>query len=211
MGIAERRARERNNRRKAILNAAKKLIVRSGVAGMSMDQLAQAVELNKATLYLYFTNKADLIDAIVYEGLVLLERDFLEIEKASMSGLDKVLNLIRATFAFYKQHPVYFQTMNHQETRGVRARQEAPFAIKGNEISTKLFEIIATALRQGIEEGIIRKDIDASMFLILVFSHTYGLMHTLYAKPDVYKDLLHLEPAAIETSAVEIIAHYLRR
>ncbi len=211
MGIAERRERERQNRRKAIVTAAKRLIVRSGVEGMSMDQLARAVELNKATLYLYFESKADLIDAIAYEGLVLLEKELQEIEGSSKSGLDKVLTLARTTLAFYKQHPVYFHAMNHQERRGMRARQEAPLALKGDELSLRIFEIVANGLRQGIEEGSIREEIDIPMFPILLFSHTYGFMHTLYAKPDVYKDVLNLDPERIERSASEIIEHYLRR
>lgn len=211
MGVAERREREKQNRRRTIVKAAKRLIAKSGVEGMSMDQVAQAVELNKAILYLCFENKADLIDAIAYEGLALLEQRFQEIAKGSWPGLDKVLALIGATFAFYKQYPVYFHALNHQERRSVRARQEAPFALKGNEISMRIFEIIANALRQGIEEGTIRKEIDAALFLILVFAHTYGFMHVLHAKPDVYKDVLNLDAPAIERSAMEIIEHYLRR
>ena len=73
MGTAERKERERLRRRNAILRAAKRIISTHGVEGMSMNQLADATELNKATLYLYFSDKDDLIDAIVYEGLVLLE------------------------------------------------------------------------------------------------------------------------------------------
>ena len=40
-----------------------------------MNQVADLTELNKATLYSYFSNKDDLIDAIVYDGLVLLEKE----------------------------------------------------------------------------------------------------------------------------------------
>ncbi len=76
MGIAERKAREKNQRRIAIMAAAKRLILKHGVEGMSMNQLADSIELNKATLYLYFRDKDDLIDAVVYEGLVLLEKEY---------------------------------------------------------------------------------------------------------------------------------------
>jgi TetR/AcrR family transcriptional regulator len=211
VGIAERKERERNLRVNTILSSAKRMIGRSGVEGMSMDRLADAVELNKATLYLYFKNKDDIIDAIVYEALVLLEKKFQEVDLGSASGLERVLHLVRATFTFYKEHPVYFHAMNHRERREVHARLETPYATRGDEISARIFETIAQRLRQGIEDGTIRKEIDIPLFLILMFAHVYGIMHTIYAKEDVYKDVLHLDSLTIEESALDIIEHYLRK
>jgi AcrR family transcriptional regulator len=210
MGVAERKEREKRSRRQSILKSAKKIILKSGVEGMSMNQLAEATELNKATLYLYFSNKDDLIDAIVYEGLRVLEKDFEEADQQSSSGLEKVLNLIQTTFAFYKRYPVYFYTMNHQERRKVNERLETHFSKKGNEIASRLFEKIAEGLNQGIGEGSIRKEIDINTFLILQFAQIYGVMHTIYNKEDVYQDVLGLDSEVIEKSALEIIEYYLK-
>ena len=210
MGIAERKLREKTQRRSAILTAAKRLISKHGVEGMSMNQLADSTELNKATLYLYFGDKDDLIDAIVYEGLVLLESKYEEMDLKSLSGLQRVLNLARITFAFYKVHPVYFYTMNHQERRRVNERLETPYAVKGNETAARVFEKIADGVRQGMEEGSIRKGIDINVFLVLLYAQIYGVMHMIYAKKDVYEDVFGLDSASIEKSALEIIEYYLK-
>jgi len=210
VGIAERKHREKTQRRSAILKAAKRLISKHGVEGMSMNQLADSTELNKATLYLYFGDKDDLIDAIVYEGLVLLESKYEEMDLKSVSGLQRVLNLARITFAFYKEHPVYFYTMNHQERRRVSERLGTRIAEKGNEAASRVFERIAEKVRQGIEDRSIRKEIDINVFLVLFYAQIYGVMHFMFSKEDVYKDVLGLDSSIIEQSALETIEYYLK-
>ena len=210
MGITERRSREKDRRRNSILKAAKSLIARHGVEGMSMNQLAESTELNKATLYLYFEDKDDLVDAVVHEGLVLLEKEHQEADRPALSGFDKVTNLVRTTFAFYKKHRVHFYALNHQERRKAADRRDTPFAAKGDEVAVRIFHRIAEGLRRGIKEGSIRQGIDVNMFIVLLYAQMYGVTHTIYAKEDIYKDVFNLDPAAIEKSAVEIIEYYLK-
>ena len=210
MGIAERKSREKDERRRAILEAARRLIARRGVEGTSMNQLAESTELNKATLYLYFEDKDDLVDALVCEGLLLLEREYQQADRQPLSGIARVLNLVRTTFAFYKKHPVYFHVLHHQERRRASARRNTPFAAKGNEAAARVFDTIAKGLEQGIEDGSIREGIDIPMFLVLLYAQTYGVTHTIHAKQDIYRDVFHLDPTAIERSALGLIEYQLR-
>jgi TetR/AcrR family transcriptional regulator len=210
VGIKERKEREKRDRRREIIKSAKKAILKHGVEGMSMNQVADLAELNKATLYLYFSNKDDLIDALVYEGLMILEKEFQEADQRSLSGLDKVLFLTKKTFDFYKQNPVYFYTLNHQERRKPSERSSTPFSIKGDEIAGRLFDKFQECLQQGIAEGSIRKEIDIKQISILIYAHTYGVMHTIYSKEDIYKDVLNMNPETVEKSALELMEYYLR-
>ena len=210
MGVAERRLREKSRRRNAILKAAKRLISKHGVEGMSMNQLADATELNKATLYLYFTDKDDLIDAVVFEGLTALEKAFQEADRRPLSGFDRVLNLVHTTFAFYKQHPVYFNAMNHQERRSVTERVETPLAEKGNDAAARIFDRMAEGLRRGIDDGSVRREVNIDLVPVLLYAQIYGVMHTIYSKEDVYRDVFGLDPAIIERSALDTIGSYLK-
>jgi len=210
MGIKERKEREKKRRRNAILRATKKLIGENGVDGMSMNQVAERTELNKATLYSYFKNKADLIDAVVYDGLILLEKTFAESDRGDAPGLTKVLDLTKATFAFYRQYPDYFHALNHQERRSEGEERETPFSIKGNEVASRIFGRIREKIEQGMEDGTVRTGIDVNQFLILSFSFTQGVVHTVLSKEDVYKEVLGLEPEVIENSALEFLEYFLK-
>ena len=210
MGIAERKLREKNRRRNAILKAAKRLIAKHGVEGMTMNHLARSTELNKATIYLYYKDKDDLVDAVVSEGLGLLQKKYAEMDRERRSGLENVLDLCRITFAFYREHPVYFYTLNHQERRRVSERLETPSAASGNEAASRVFKMVADEVRRGVEEGSIREEIDVDVFLVLFYAQTYGVMHTVFSKEDIYKDVLGLTSRVVEESALESIEYYLR-
>jgi len=67
MGVSERKEREKNARRKMIMDCARELILSYGVDGVSMSEIAKRTELSKATLYLYFPSKDDLFNEICEE------------------------------------------------------------------------------------------------------------------------------------------------
>jgi len=68
MGISERREREKKERRRVILNCAKELILSHGVQRVSMDDIARKAELSKATIYMYFASKEELLNEICEES-----------------------------------------------------------------------------------------------------------------------------------------------
>ena len=210
MGIKERKEREKKNRRQAIFKAAKRCIKKQGVEGMSMNQLAEMTELNKATLYLYFKSRDDLVDAIVYEGLIILEKELGQADRVSPHGLERVLELIRTTFDFYKKNPIYFNVMNHQERRNLAERLDTPHSIEGDKIAGGIFGKYRAALRKGLGDGSIRGDIDMDQVLVLIYAQTYGVMHTVHAKEDVYRDVLNMSPEAVEKSALDFMNYYLK-
>jgi AcrR family transcriptional regulator len=75
VGISERREREKTERRRAILNCAKEMILSQGIQQVSMEDIARKAELSKATVYLYFPSKEILFNEICEEAArVFLER-----------------------------------------------------------------------------------------------------------------------------------------
>ena len=83
MGISDRRQREKEQRKTEIIDAAERLFFARGYEDVSMDEIARGVELNKATLYLYFENKEALYATIVLRGVGILKEKYTDcMEKA---------------------------------------------------------------------------------------------------------------------------------
>lgn len=67
MGTVERRAREKDAKRRSILRAAIRCFAKKGYDAASLDDIARSAEVAKGTVYLYFRSKADLFASLVLD------------------------------------------------------------------------------------------------------------------------------------------------
>ena len=97
MGIAERKEREKEARRKLILKRATELILERGILSISMQDIADAVELSKATLYLYFQSK----EAILAEILADSAEAFVSYVEERLDPADSGIAALRKLWGGY--------------------------------------------------------------------------------------------------------------
>lgn len=107
MGVQERKAREKQELRQEILDAARQLFVEQGYEAVSMRKIADRIEYSPTTIYLYFRDKADLFDCLcsdTFSGLI-----------AQLEGIrkdDPITGLragLRAYIDFGLQHPAHYR------------------------------------------------------------------------------------------------------
>lgn len=65
MGLEERRKRERENRRNAILKAARRLFFEKGFKTVTVESIARKAELSKGSIYLYYNSKEEIYTQIL--------------------------------------------------------------------------------------------------------------------------------------------------
>ena len=87
MGIAERKEREKQQRREEIMQAAEEVFFSKGFEKSTMDDVAEKAELSKGTLYLYFKSKEDLHMAVARKAINLLRIPVLTLSVNMLAGL----------------------------------------------------------------------------------------------------------------------------
>jgi AcrR family transcriptional regulator len=110
MGVRERRDRERQARRQAILDAARDLFVAEGYDRVSIRKIAQRIEYSPAGIYRYFTGKEDIFYALAEAGF----RQFHRAMRSAAAGGDPLETLKRSVWQYYrfsKAQPEYFALM----------------------------------------------------------------------------------------------------
>jgi AcrR family transcriptional regulator len=91
---------QREERRDAILNAAGRLITRSGLSGLSMRLLAKEVGVPAPTLYGYFASKEAVIQALTDEKVALLREAVLDEAREAEPGVPRLIAFARGYRAF---------------------------------------------------------------------------------------------------------------
>lgn len=69
MTASHKREQKKQERRRAIIAAAVQVFLERGVAAATMDEIAREADVSKGTLYLYFTNKDELLLSVAIEWL----------------------------------------------------------------------------------------------------------------------------------------------
>src|SRR4051812_34016876 len=111
--LATRRQEEKDRRREDILDAAADTAAQYGMAEFTMDQVARKARLSRALLYVYFTDKQDLLLGLADRANTKLQLRFVAINARRLNGLKKIQAMGRAYVAFAEEDPVYFEAMSH--------------------------------------------------------------------------------------------------
>jgi TetR/AcrR family transcriptional regulator len=170
MGISERRQREKEQRKTGIIDAAGRLFFSRNYEDVSMDDIAREVELNKATIYLYFKNKETLFATIVLQGIRILKEKYLECMEKQVPGIVKVALMGQAYYQFSQEYPDYLRLIHFYGSE--RFSKENPCTAEIGTGYGTCRMILRDAIREGIDDGTIRADLDpflTSMYLMISF------------------------------------------
>jgi AcrR family transcriptional regulator len=184
-----RRARNKVRTTTAILDAAKRCIADGGVQATTMDQIAAAAEVSRATLFNYFASKADIVDALVAEteaGFFIALAAWRRVDGLSTGA--RLLGLFNASAHFLNRASsvdrvlVGVSWLNWNEVTGI-ARIE------------RLVAAFAGLLDDGLARGEVAPSVDRRAAAEIICNTYMGLIHSWRMDPD-YPVTARLDAAA---------------
>lgn len=183
MGVKERKTREKQKRRKEILETAEKLF--SGKKGLdaTMDDLAEKTELAKGTLYLYFPNKKDILTALAEKGIGLLRKRLIRAVDEAKTGIAQLSDNGDTFVEFLKEKPFYSKLILKFEKTVITDSET------GNKILLiePVLEILYKILEKGKNDGTIRNDIGTKELVTILWSQMLGILSTLSGREEILK------------------------
>ena len=189
--MARRKKEPEGFHRRQIAAAAGELFRTKGIEQTSMDEIAGHSGYSKATLYVYFENKRDIVGELALQSMELL-RDHLEAALSPAgTARQKYDALCRELAAYQAQYPGYFQMV--LGTVGFDADGAGlPVERRIFEVGEQINERIGGMLREGLERGELSPGLDIPQTVFSFWAALSGVIQMASEKQAYLEDVLHL-------------------
>ena len=160
MGLEDRRKREKEQRRNAILNAARKLFFEKGFRHVTVDNIARKAEFSKGSVYLYFSSKEEIYTQILLSDIDKFNRKSSHVFQNEKSAEELLLDFACTYVDFFLNDRELFRIMMTfmLHTEELNLTEDVYQRIV--DATNRNAEVIENILQQGIDRGEFPRDIN---------------------------------------------------
>lgn len=163
--------------RRAITAAAEQLFRSKGIKATTMDDIAQAAGYSKATLYVYFHNKEELISILVLASMRRLHRYLAEAVEQPLNTWQQYRLLCQGLVQYQEEYPLYFEMVLDNINIDFENRSYLPEEMATYQAGEAINKQLAEFLRQGIDQGDLRSDLDILPTIFIFWGAMSGLIN----------------------------------
>ena len=193
MGIPERKEREKEHRREEIIDAAQKIFFQKGLAVATMDDIAEAAELSKGTLYLYYKSKEDLYLAVMARGMEILHQMFTDVLSSGQSTLMMIANLGEAYLEYFNKHRHFFRMFHFFENPQFHKQVSEGMLQSCAGQNQQVWNLVIDLIKRGIDEGVLQSDIDPKEAAVILWASSNSLMRQMDREDNYWKEAMKVD------------------
>lgn len=193
MGIHERKEREKEHRKEEIVDAAEKLFFEKGLQVATVDEIAEAAELSKGTIYLYYKSKEDLYLAVMMRGLGILYEMFKAKTQADLDVVEQLMVFQETYLEFFEKHRRYFRMMHFLQAPQFHKQVSEEMMQECSLENQKIWNIANALLERGIKEGILIPNLNAVEIAIILWSSATQLLMRIDAESDRWMEHMNID------------------
>ena len=172
----------RDFRRDQIMDTARRLFGERGSTDVSMDEIAAEAGVARSTVYVYFSNRDDLLRACVQSMYDRMTETIALIVSDDASPAERLRGLILGLLERIDESPAFFRlAMATQATPG-----EGSAAVGGAlmMIGLDMIRVLEELVVAGVAAGDFRADLDVDRAVVLVGQQIYGALSVRAGEPD---------------------------
>ncbi len=209
MGINERKAKVKEIRRSDIIEAAERIIFSKGYDEATMDDVAKEAEFSKRTIYVYFNSKEQIYFEIMIRGyrlLIGMLKDDMQKEKAG-NAIEQIKQMSTTLYEFNCIYPDYFKAIMEYENGELDFQNGIPDQAREEcyALGEALLEHLTGALKNGIAEGTIHRDVDVVKTALVLWSCMIGVFNTARKKEKYIWNYHKITPEELVSSAFQLL------
>lgn len=168
--------------RENILRAAEKLFLEKGIENTTMDNIAKEAQYSKATIYVYYKNKEELISSITLLSMKLYLTHITEAVSKNSDIYRQYYDLCYSLADFYKDYPLYYECMLKEINVDIELAETPPVYKEIYEVGEEINKVIEAMLERGIKDGYIRSNIPVIETVFLLWAGISGIINMAVEK-----------------------------
>ena len=190
--MARRKKQPRSVHRETIASAASVLFMEKGIIATSMDDIAKAAGYSKATLYVYFENKEEIIGLLVLDSMKKLYdyiASALEKQETTKARYDLIcFGLVR----YQEEFPFYFKMVLDKINIDFESQDYLPEEKETYQIGEEINEKLKDFLTSGMEKGDLCNDLKIMPTIFNFWGMLSGLVQLATNKEKYIKNAMNL-------------------
>jgi AcrR family transcriptional regulator len=173
-----RTARRQKQVRDEILDAARKVLLKQGLSGLTLAAVARELQLTKAALYYYFASKEALVFELVYLGLANHAEVVGDAVAIAQSGTAAIEALIRSSADHYGNHmdDLRLAYLVPQVGTSTAAPFDSDMLARIRPFNDRMYGVVADKIRQDQQAGRIAISINGRRLAFLAHTAVLGML-----------------------------------
>lgn len=201
--MGRRKKEPESAHREAIAQAAEHLFFEKGMDRTTMDNVAKEAGYSKATLYVYFANKEELIHYLVLKSMKLLKEMLAEAVTGPGTTREKYNRICLALVRYEEQYPCYFSLALGTIDVEFEGRSPLPVETETMETGEQINHVLASYIQEGIASGDFRPGLPVFPTVFLFWSSLSGLIQMASSKQAYIKKAMGISKQQFLTFGFE--------
>lgn len=190
--MGRRKKEPKSVHRENIASAASALFMEKGIAATSMDDIAKAAGYSKATLYVYFENKEEIVGILVLSSMKKLY-DYIALALAQQETTEKRYDCIcQGLVQYQEEFPFYFKMVLDKINVDFKNRNYLPEEKETYQVGEEINEKIKDFLISGMKKRDLRGDLEIMPTIFNFWGMLAGIIQLAANKEEYIKDVMGL-------------------
>jgi len=213
----DRKAWEREQREKRIIDIALEVFLERGYDGTGIPAIADAAGYNKRTIYLYFQNKKEIFLAVTLRCMQLLKESLETAVEATPEDRVGLRAFAWAFFCFAEDYPEYMDLIMIYESRYFvyhAADKPEDYGHRHaacQQVSDEIADMAEAAIEKAIANGTFVTDLKPRQLMLLLWGQIFGVIQILRIRAKHFEDAFGLGRDDLFNQFVEMVAKTLSK
>lgn len=174
--MGRRKKEPESTHRENIASAAQRLFSQSGIAAATMDAIGREAGYSKATLYVYFKNKEEIVGYLALKSMKMLHECIVKETANSNKTKEKYDGICGALAQYQEQYPLYFSLALGEINVDLEREDVLDVEKETYEVGEQINRAMEDFIRQGIAAGDLRPGMPVLQTVFLFWASLAGVI-----------------------------------